>query len=165
MGSRLPDGSKKKTGKEFTYSNAYSDLGRDGRDAYQIGLQFSIPLGKKKQDTQDLKKLVSKKRFKAEREANFAKLDAYHSQMIRSVRLLKQVVANQKVNSLNLAKSLKVSKKKYQQARITVEQLVQEQDGYLNSNLAEIQTKLNIINTLLDYFSVYTETPCKLNRI
>jgi outer membrane protein TolC len=155
----------KRTGKEFTYSNAYSDLGNDGRDAYQIGLQFSIPLGKKKKDTQDLKKLVSKKRFKAEREANFAKLDAYHSQMIRSVRLLKQVVANQKINSLNLAKSLKVSKKKYQQARITVEQLVQEQDGYLNSNLAEIQTKLNIINTLLDYFSVYTETPCKLNRI
>lgn len=85
--------------------------------------------------------------------------------MIRSVTLLKQVVANQKINSFNLAKSLKVSQKKYKQARITVEQLVQEQDGFLNSNLAEIETKLNIINTLLDYFSVYTETPCNLNRI
>jgi len=155
----------KKTGKEYTYSDSYSDLGSDGRNAYQIGLQLSIPLGSKKRDTREVAEIVNKKRFKAQQEANIAKLEAYHSQMVRSVSLLKQVVTNQKINSFNLAKSLKVSQKKYRQARITVEQLVQEQDGFLNSNLAEIETKLNIINTLLDYFSVYTETPCNLNRI
>lgn len=155
----------KKTGKEFTYSESYSDLASDSRNAYQIGLRLSIPLGSKKKDTREVAEIVNKKKFKAQQEANLAKLEAYHSQMVRTVSLLKQVVANQKINSLNLAKSLKVSQKKYRQARITVEQLVQEQDGYLNSNLAEIETKLNIINTLLDYFSVYTETPCNLNRI
>ncbi|TNF24678.1 MAG: TolC family protein, partial [Deltaproteobacteria bacterium] len=155
----------KKTGKEYTYSESYSDLSSDGRNAYQVGLQLTIPLGSRKKDTREVKEIVNKKKFKAEQEANLAKLEAYHSQMIRSVTLLKQVVANQKINSFNLAKSLKVSQKKYKQARITVEQLVQEQDGFLNSNLAEIETKLNIINTLLDYFSVYTETPCNLNRI
>lgn len=155
----------KKTGKEYTYSDSYSDLSSDGRNAYQFGLQLTIPLGSRKKDTREVKEIVNKKKFKAEQEANLAKLEAYHSQMIRSVTLLKQVVANQKINSFNLAKSLKVSQKKYKQARITVEQLVQEQDGFLNSNLAEIETKLNIINTLLDYFSVYTETPCNLNRI
>ncbi len=155
----------KKTGKEYTYSDAYSDLGSDGKNAYQVGLQLTIPLGSKKKDTREVKEIVNRKMYKAEQESNLAKLEAYHSQMVRSVSLLKQVVANQKINSFNLAKSLKVSQKKYRQARITVEQLVQEQDGFLNSNLAEIETKLNIINTLLDYFSVYTETPCNLNRI
>lgn len=155
----------KVTGKEFTYSDSFDDLKSDSRDAYQVGVQLTIPLGSRKKETKEVLKIVQNKRNESEREANLARLDAYHTQIVQSVTLLKEVVKNQKINSFNLAESLKVTRKKFDQARISVEQLVQEQDVFLNSNLSEIETKLNIVNTLLDYFSVYTETPCELNRI
>ncbi|MCO4795443.1 MAG: TolC family protein [Bacteriovoracaceae bacterium] len=155
----------KKTGKEFAYSDSFSDLRSDSRNAYQVGLKLTIPLGASKKKTKTVKQIVTKKKYQAQQESHMAKIEAFHTQMIRSVSLLKEVVKNQKINSFNLSKSLKVSQRKYRQARISVEQLVQEQDVFLNSNLAEIDTKLSIIYSLLDYFTIYTETPCNLNRI
>ncbi len=155
----------KRLGKDVGgYSNSYDKLSDDGRNAYALGLSVVIPLGSEKKDTEDVQRLLDKKRFIAEQEEIVGKLNAYHTQVVRSITLLQQVVKNQQENSFYLAKSLKVAKKKYNQARISVSQLVTDQDALLQSNLNEIQTKLQVVTTLLDYLAVYTETPCKLNK-
>jgi hypothetical protein len=56
-------------------------------------------------------------------------------------------------------------RKKYQQARASVNDLVQDQDALLSSELITIDTKLAVLNVILDYLAVYTETPCDFNRI
>jgi outer membrane protein TolC len=153
------------TGKDFGYGNAIEDFTANGKPSVNIGLKLVIPFGSKKSTTQDLRKKVIRKRARAVNSERIGKVEAFHTQTAEAIILLNQVVMNQKANSQYLSKSVAETKKKYSQARATVQELVIEQDTLLQSSLDEIQTNLTVMNTLLDYFSIYTETPCDLNRI
>lgn len=153
-----------KVGKKIGgFSNAYDDFSEDSQTNYAVGFALTIPLGSQKNNTEKLKSILDKKRFHAQQEQIVGKLNAYHTQVVRSVGLLQEVVRNQKMNSKYLGESLRVTRKKYNQARISVRDLINDEDALLKSNLDEIGTKLKVVNTLLDYLAVYTETPCKLN--
>ncbi len=82
---------------------------------------------------------------------------------MKSIKLLKEIINQQKLTSKSLEVATKSSRKKYSQARITVEQLITEQERFLQSKLDEIDSKLEIVTTLLNYFKVFTETPCEIN--
>lgn len=151
-------------GKDFSFSDSFTDLSDNGKSAFNVGLQLTIPLGSNIKDSREIKKKLDKKRYISQIDSNIAKMQAYHTQLVKSIDLLRKVVAAQKQNTLYLEKSLRTSQKKYNQARINVQQLVQEQDMYLQSSLQEIDVKTQVINTLLDYFSVFTETPCTFNE-
>ena len=55
--------------------------------------------------------------------------------------------------------------KKYQQARVSINDLIQDQDALLRANLTTIEAQLQVLNALFDYLVIYTETPCSFNRI
>tara|TARA_Y100000590_G_scaffold323369_1_gene366500 strand:+ start:224728 stop:226254 length:1527 start_codon:yes stop_codon:yes gene_type:complete len=157
-------GEYESTGKAFNQSDSLDDLSDDGRSTVSVGLQFSMPLGSTKKDTRQVQEEINKKMYSAKKKQALGQVKAYHTQTIKSVALLNEIVFNQKENTKHLKESLRVSKRKYSQARISAQQLVQEQDAYLQSNLDEISTKLAVINLLIDYFNVFTDTPCELNR-
>ena len=152
-------------GKDLGNSKAMDEFSDNPAKSYSIGLSFDIPIEGKRKTTKDILNKLNNKKYKALEENTFSKIEAYHGQIIRTVSLLREIVKNQKENTYHLERSLKSSKRKFNQARLSVQQLVQEQDAFLQSNLDEIQTKLNVIHTLLDYLSVYTETSCEMNRI
>ncbi|MCF8058765.1 MAG: TolC family protein [Bacteriovoracaceae bacterium] len=152
-------------GRANSGSDSINDLQDDGRNNVAVGLTLSIPLENKKKTTQEILNKASKLKFRSQKQRELAKIKAYHTQTVSQIALLQQIIRNQRDNTKYLGISLKTSKKKYNQARLTVEQLVQEQDSYLQSNLDEIRTKLAVINTIIDYLSVYTDTPCPLNNI
>lgn len=154
----------KYTGKALGADNSWDEFSNDRRKGYSVGVGISIPLEGKKSTTEDVRKAVDDKLFQAQADINASKVNSVHLQVIRTIELLSEVMKNQRENTKQLEISLKTSKKKFNQARMTVQQLVQEQDQYLQSNLDEVQTQLNVINTLLDYFSVFTQTPCGINR-
>lgn len=156
-------GEYESTGKAFSQSDSLDDLSDDGRSSMSVGLQFSMPLGSTKKDTRQIQDEINKRLYSAQKRDALGKVKSYHSQTIKSVGLLNQIVFNQKENTKHLSQSLRVSKRKYNQARITAQQLVQEQDAFLQSNLDEISTKLAVISLLMDYFNVFTDTPCELN--
>ncbi|MFT6067789.1 MAG: outer membrane protein TolC [Bacteriovoracaceae bacterium] len=157
-------GEYESTGKAFSQSDSLDDLSDDGRGSLSVGLQFTMPLGSTKKDTREIQDEITSKMYGAQKREAAGKVNAYHFQTIKSVALLNEIVFNQKENTKYLSQSLKVSKRKYSQARISAQQLVQEQDAYLQSNLDEISTKLAVIGLLMDYFTVFSETPCELNR-
>jgi outer membrane protein TolC len=152
-------------GRAFGYGQSTDDLVDNRYKNYAIGLQINIPIDGRKKTTEEILQKVTKLKNKANQERQMGRVKAYHTETVKQIMLLKEIIRNQKNNTKFLKQSLKSSKKKYNQARLTVEQLVTEQDAYLQSNLDEIQTNLTTVSTLLDYLSVYTETPCQLNRI
>ncbi|MEK6624639.1 MAG: hypothetical protein AABY86_06715, partial [Bdellovibrionota bacterium] len=77
---------------------------------------------------------------------------------------LQNVILLQKKNAMNLEHSLKITKRKYQQARLSLNELITEQDTFFANELDQISTKLTVIHTVLDYLSIFTETPCALNQ-
>lgn len=151
-------------GKATSYSDSIDDFKDHSRGVYELGISVSIPLGSSASSTEKYQRKLNDLMNDSSNRELQGKLNSFHNQIVKSVRILQEVVRNQKENVLFIKKSLDETQKKYNQARVNVQQLVQEQDLYFQSNLNEIDTKLTVINTLIDYFTVFTETPCKLNE-
>lgn len=146
-------------------SGSFKDLQNNNRSGYELGLSFVIPFGSEKSKTKDVKSLYDEMRSKVAIDRTEARIDSTHEQLSKSVTILRDVIVAQKTNTQQLEIRLAAMKKKYQQARVTVDSLINDQDALLSSELISIDTKLEILNTVFDYLSVFTETPCTFNRI
>lgn len=147
------------------YGDSIDDQTEQNRTGYEVGVNFTIPLGDVKESTQRVKELYDDKRLLAQITASDTQVMTTHKQLTKSIELLSEVIRSQKVSSLQLSKRLELMRKKYQQARATVDQLVLDQDALLSSELTTVETKLQILNTIFDYLVIYTDTPCSFNRI
>lgn len=158
------NGEARRFGKERGFDNSVDGFTDDNQSRYTVGLQLNIPLDGKKSTTEDTLKLVDEKRFLAEKEMITARMNAFHTQTLTNIVLLQRAVRTQGENSKDLNTSLKSAKKKFNQARLGFRELIADQDLLLRSNLDEVTTKLTVVTTLLDYFSVFNQTPCSLNK-
>lgn len=147
------------------YDDSFSEHTELNRTGYEVGVNFTIPLGDVKADTQKVKELYDEKRLQASIVSTDTQVMTTHRQLVKSIALLTDVIKAQKMSSSQLQKRLSLMERKYQQARVTVDQLVFDQDALLNAELLTIESQLQILNTLFDYLVIYTETPCSFNRI
>jgi outer membrane protein TolC len=146
-----------------SYSGAFEDWQDNNRTGYSAGLQLTVPFGRG--EGKDTQKLLAQKRFESEILKTQTNISTTHHQLVRVINLLMQLIEAQKISTQALQRRLEVQNKKYREARVTVNDLILDQDALLNSNLSTINTQLEIINTLFDYLVVFTETPCEFNRI
>ncbi len=152
-------------GRDFGAGAAQDNFYSDPRGRRSLGLRVSIPIGGRNADSSEVKERLAKKRYYALAQNNLLKIKAFHQETAKKIELLHEVVKNQRDTNESLSKSLKLSRRKYKQARISLQELISEKDLRLNSQLSEIQTNLTIINSLMDYFSIYGDFPCEFNRI
>lgn len=161
LGSSSPDS----TNYEGSYSDSIDDLNDNDRSGFEAGLMLTIPIGKKLNGAEETKKAYNKKRLSAEiRNAN-SNIITTHKQIKESVKLLSQVIEAQKINNKELAVRVREINKQYRQARVSLNTVIQDQDSLANSELSIVDTQLQVLYTLFDYFAVFTETPCGFNRI
>ncbi len=146
------------------YGDSFSDQTDQNRTGYEVGVSFNLPLGSVKEGTERVKELYDEKRLLALINSTNIQVETTHQQLSKSIALLTSVIRAQKVSSEQLSKRLKLMRKKYEQARVSVDELVNDQDALLNSELTTIETQLQILNTLFDYLVIFTETPCPFNR-
>lgn len=151
-------------GRGTGFSEGRENFYDDSKPRTSISLKFSMPLDRKKGRTKETINLLNKARYQAQIQENLSRVDAYHSETVKLITTLREVLKSQRNTNKYLSQSLKVSNKKYKQARISLQELISEQESHLQSQLSEIDSKLTIVNTLVDYFGIYTETPCKFNR-
>ncbi len=152
-------------GRGFGFDESREDFSDNSKPRTSLALQFSIPLGKSKKKTRKVSELLNKKRYSSEARANLAKINAFHSETVYLIKTLRDVVKSQRDTNKYITQSLNLSRKKYKQARISLQELISEQDSLLQSQLNEIDSNLTIINTLIDYFSIYMDVPCAFNKI
>ncbi len=146
-----------------SYGSSFDDMQDNNRTGYSAGLQLVIPIGKS--ETRQTQELLVQKRYDYQLGHNDALINNTHNQLVSVIKILSDVVAAQKSNTEALERRLVVQNRKFKEARLNVNDLIQDQDAFLNSNLTTINTQLEIINTIFDYLVVFTETPCEFNRI
>lgn len=152
-------------GNDFTYDSAQSELTGDNSSKYSVSLQFQMPIGSSVKNTEELKVKMAKAQISSEMQEMDAKIHTLHKGIVDNLGLLKKVILTRYENQKHMRTVLKDSQKKYRQARISSKNLIDDEDSNLNNDLGLIQTQAQIISIMLDYFSVFTETPCELNRI
>lgn len=150
-------------GKDNSVSGANDDMLTNKRDFYATGIKLNIPLGNSLNKTYEAKANLDYSTFIAKSKAIDLKLTSFHETIVETINLLRTVIDNRVDNIKHSWIGLNDSKKKYRQARITSQQLVHEEDQYLANSLKLIDVENYVIKVMFDYFTLFTETPCKLN--
>lgn len=148
-----------------SYGRAFEDMQDNNRSGYEVGLNVTIPLGNAREETRNTKILYDEERLKAQIEGSNAQILSTHTELSKSIRLIGEVIESQKASTRALEKRLKVIRRKYQQARASVNDLLLDQEALLNSELSTVDAQLQALNVLFDYLMIFTETPCTFNRI
>ena len=152
-------------GSETNRQDANENLFEDPESFAAIGLRVEVPIDRKRKDTEKMQLKVAQKQFEAESKELLSRLDSLHLTIVEAINLIRGVLDNRRKNSKQLTIALKDSQTKYRQARITSQQLLQEQDRFFNNELALISLQRDLLNFMLDYFALFTETPCQLNEL
>lgn len=147
-----------------SYGSSFEDATDHNRTGYEVGVSFTLPLGEVKASTQRAREIYDDRRLLATINNTSAQVANTHAELVRSITLLNRVVKTQKEATTHLQSRLKGMHRKYQQARVSVSELVLDQDALLSSQLTTIDIQLQVLNVLFDYLTVFTETPCAFNR-
>ena len=150
---------------EGGYQEALDDINNNNRSAMTAGIRVSFPFGEDRRETKTVKQAYTEKSLGASVNMIEAKIKASHQQIQKTVVLLAELMQEQKANSKQLAIRVKEMKKKYSQARIPEYALIQDEDSLLQSDLGVVDIQLLVVNTVLDYFSVFHDYPCTFNRM
>lgn len=153
------------SGVDKGYSDSFDDFSSNSKNGYQVGLQIAVPIGKSDERAKKSLVRLQKNRFLMEKNKLVGEIQAKHVQTSSLVDLLRASIRSLGDNGNNLEASIAASQKKFKQARISLNALINEQDMLLNTRLTEIDAKLKVINTLLDYYKTFTKDPCKVNQM
>lgn len=153
------------TGVANSYKDANTRLNDKKFDGYAVSLNLIWPLGKA--DNKSEKLLLQLKENSLEVEAvNLENdLQVTHASVIQSLKLLQAGLGHSQENSKNLERSYRSMEQKFKQGRVSVSQLIFEQETLFQSKLQEISLKKQITHALLDYLSVFGAHPCSWNQI
>ena len=153
------------SGVDQGFSEAIDEYNNNSKDGYAVGLALSIPLEGDIAKAEAAQKRVVESNYSSQIQTLEQQIYETHIQVSKSLLLLQEAAGAIKKNVDNLQVSLKSSRRKYKQARISINEFVGEQDQLFSSQLNEISTKLAVIHALYDYFKVFNNHPCKLNSI
>lgn len=147
-----------------SYGGSFDDITGSNRSGYEVGLLFTLPLGSVKDNAQKTRELYDEKKLSATIDNTDTQIINTHLELVKSIKLLNEVIKNQRLTSGQLGKRLAGMKKKYRLGRVSVNDLIMDQDALFNADLTTIETQLQMLSTLFDYFVIFPDTPCSFNR-
>jgi outer membrane protein TolC len=153
------------SGVENSHGEAFDRLADDFRNGYQVGVAVQIPLGGELTRSREAQVGATRNRFDAQRSQMALQLKAEHQKIQRAMTLLLQASQSQGATVESLKKSLKRTKRKFKQARVSLNTFILEQDNLFSSELQLIDTKRQVLHLLLDYFKIFTNHPCEINQM
>jgi len=145
--------------------DSYSEFSSDAKPSYAVAMQLSVPLGGAKSSTTILKKQVMLTQYMADRHELESSVKARYEQMVLMVDLLNRNAILQEKSAEQLELVIKETNRKYNQARVSVDALVNDQNALLNSKIDQINSRLAVINELFDYFNVFSDSTCSINQL
>lgn len=156
-------GSAQTTGVSDSYTRALERQSEAFKTGNYLGLEFSMPLGEKSSRTEKAIIAAKKLGIEAQSDSLASELTATSRAMEKNLSILKRGLEIQKENSSYLEVSYKEMLRKFDQGRIPLTMVINEQDALFQSELQVINFQKQIIHTLLDYFAVFSEFPCQWN--
>ncbi len=153
------------SGVDQGFGNAIDEYNTNKKDGYGFGVALTIPLEGTASKAENAHKRFVNDQLGSQVEIMRLKVQETHKEVVKALALLRDVARTQNANVEALEKSVSSTQRKYRQARISLTQLVSEQDTLFNSQLQVIQTKLSVIHALYDYFKVANHSSCHLNKM
>ena len=128
-----------------------------------VGIEFSVPIGGQKTKTKNQKRQLLKSNYLNDSQKIINTLTSKREASLKQIQLLADALEILKKMTAVNQKKLNYARKKYNQARIPLAILIQDEENLLNNKLQQVQLRLQVVHTLLDYLGVYDKTQCQFN--
>ncbi len=158
-------GELQKSNAEQGIGNSLDNFDNNDNSGWAVGVSVSIPLENTVNKAEKAAKLIAKQNYQAQILRARLKLKSEYKRTQENLRLLKAALEKQIENSGNLDTTVRVANRKFRQARLSVNTLIQEEDNLFASLLQEVDLKLLVITELYDFFKTFNRFPCNLNQM
>lgn len=142
---------------------SFSDMAELDRRDYSVGLNLSMPFGSNYTNTKENQMKILKMQYNAEKKEIISNLTSFHNYFSATLANLFQIKEQQKDYRDNLLIRVKSMRTKYNQGRIALSDLIQDEDSLFESELSIIRTNYNIVALMIDYFTVFNDLDCDFN--
>lgn len=143
--------------------NSFSDMSKAERRDYSIGLNLSMPFGSNYTNTKENQMKILKMQYNVEKKEIMSNLISFHDYFSATLTNLFQIREQQKEYRDNLLIRVKSMRTKYNQGRIALSDLIQDEDSLFESEVGIIRTNYNIVSLMIDYFTIFNDLDCDFN--
>ena len=147
------------------FDESVDKFGEGQANDYMVGISVAVPLGSTLKDSKDFQVKAKAAELASSISNIRSEVEARHASMRGMIDLLTKLLETQKENSSQLDLVQKGSTRRYRQARIPVEVLIQDQNAAQASEIDQTNAQLAIIHEVLDYFRVFNKAPCSINKL
>lgn len=145
-------------------SESWNDLYQNDRWGSEIGLRLTLPLGQTNKKHEEALVRQSSLQKEIQLKEKQESLQLHHQQFKKMIGYLEEGVGSQAAQTQSLKNVIKSMEQKYRQARVTLTDLLQNQDAHYSAELRTIDARLEIVVYLLNYLKIFPETKCNFNR-
>jgi len=145
-----------------SFSEVSDNYFNEGERQKAVGIRFNIPFGSVKSTTS---KAIALEKYKLRKEEKkiINILENSRESFLRSTHYLNDLLKLSKRSDRELKVKQKEIMTKWEQARVSIEDVYNSNIEVNNNNISSQQIKLLILKNLLNYFKVYTKSSCEFN--
>lgn len=144
-------------------NNSFDDFTNFDRNEYSIGLKINKNLGNNGNNLKLEKTKLAKMNYNYNKQNTLANLNSFYNSYENIMKNMFTSLNNLHSYKKNMDTRLNSSKIKYNQGRLSLNDLIQDEDNLISANIQLIEMENIIIDTILQYLSVFDKTSCDFN--
>lgn len=144
-------------------NKSFKDLREFDRDSYSVGLNISKNLGNNDNELKINKIKLTKMNYYYNKNNTLANMSSFYNSYQTIMENMFENLNNLSAYKKNMNDRVKNSRKKYNQGRLALSDLIQDEDNLVDANIKLIEMEGVIINTILQYLSIFDKTECTFN--
>ena len=148
-------------GLENKFNDSIDDLSNLNRNDYSVSLNVNKTIGKNNIE-EDKMKLI-KMNYNVNKNNTIANITSIYSTYENIMKNMFNNLNNLHKYRINMEKTVKNSEYKYNQGIISLTDLINDQDSLIDANIQLITMEGVIIDTILQYLSIFDKTQCNFN--
>ena len=144
-------------------NNSFDDFTNFDRNEYSIGFKINKNLGNNGNNLKLEKTTLAKMNYNYNKQNTLANLNSFYNSYENIMKNMFTSLNNLHSYKKNMDTRLNSSKIKYNQGRLSLNDLIQDEDNLISANIQLIEMENIIIDTILQYLSVFDKTSCDFN--
>lgn len=145
------------------FSDSYKDLKNLDRNEYSVGLNINKALGDNSKNLKLEEIKLLKMKYNIDKKETISNLESFYYSYDDIMKNMFNNLENLNSYKEEIKIRVKSSRKKYVQGRVSLNELIQDEDSLIEASIQVISVEQNIISTTLQYLSAFDKIDCVFN--
>lgn len=151
------------SGVDNSVSDSYKDLKEFERSKYSIGLTINKTLGENNRNLELEQIKLLKMNYNVNKKNTIADLEAFYYSYSTIIKNLFDNLESLNNYRKDMEERVESSRKKYNQGRVSLNDLIQDEDSLIEASMQIINIESSILTMTLQYLSAFDKVECELN--